>query len=126
MKKETKCARCADSTCCSYLTQQIDTPRSIYDFETLLWQIAHKNIQIFQDEQGWFLLINNPCSFLLPGGGCGIYAKRPAICRDHTNDYCEYDAPAKGGYKRFFPTYASLERYCRRRFKNWSRRHARG
>jgi len=79
---ENKCSFCKGTKCCSYFTQQIDTPRSKEDFQTLLWQIAHHNVDIYQDEDGWFLLINNPCQFLEKSGACGIYKDRPTICRD--------------------------------------------
>ena len=92
------------------------------DFDVLLWQLAHRAVQAYQDEDGWFLLVNNPCLHLLPDGRCGIYETRPRICRNHSNDFCEYDAPAEEGFKRFFPDYDTLLRYCRQRFKGWDRR----
>lgn len=119
---ENKCSLCVGSKCCTYLTQQIDTPRSMADFDVLLWQLAHRDVQAYQDEDGWFLLINNPCRHLLHDGGCGIYHSRPQICRHHSNDFCEYDAPAEAGFKKFFADYDSLEHYCRGRFKRWDKR----
>ncbi len=92
------------------------------DFDVLLWQLAHRDAQAYQDEDGWFLLINNPCTQLLPDGGCGIYHTRPQICRNHSNDYCEFDSPAEDGFKRFFPDHLALETYCRKRFKRWDKR----
>jgi hypothetical protein len=117
-----KCTLCKSSTCCTYITHQIDTPRSKSAFDLLLWQISHQNIQLYKDEDGWFLLINQPCTHLRKNGNCGIYELRPQICRDHTNDYCEYDAPAEDGFDLFFDGYDSLLQYCRKRFKNWDKR----
>ena len=34
---ETKCSFCHNSKCCTYITQQIDTPRTKRDFDVLLW-----------------------------------------------------------------------------------------
>lgn len=118
---ENKCGLCTNSKCCTYITQAIETPRSKYDFTHLLWQVSHQNVQVYKDEGEWALLVNTPCLHLLPGGGCGIYADRPQICRDHSNDYCEYDAPAEDGFELFFDGYASLLAYCRKRFKSWDR-----
>lgn len=118
---ENKCSFCVGSKCCSYITQQIDTPRSMEDFDRLLWQISHRDIQVFKDD-GWYLLVNNPCLHLQADGRCGIYHERPQVCRDHTNDYCEYDAPAENDFELFFDSYASLLAYCKKRFKNWGRR----
>lgn len=116
---ETKCGFCTGSKCCSYYTQQIDTPRSKADFDHLLWQISHKNTRVYQDSDGWFLLIDNPCTHLQHDGRCGIYETRPQICREYTNDFCEFDAPAEGGFKRYFQDYDELLTYCRQRFKRW-------
>ncbi|HBS26171.1 MAG TPA: zinc/iron-chelating domain-containing protein [Gammaproteobacteria bacterium] len=119
LTSETKCGFCTNSKCCTYITQSIDTPRSKADFDLLLWQISHQNIQIYQDTDGWYLLVNNSCTHLQEDGGCGIYHVRPQICRDHTNDFCEYDAPATEGFKRYFENYDSLLSYCKKRFKRW-------
>lgn len=119
---ETKCSLCHNSKCCTYITQQIETPRSKHDFDVLLWQLSHRDVQAYKDEDGWFLLINTPCLHLLEGGGCGIYDTRPQICRDHSNDYCEYDSPAEEGFELFFDGYDSLLEYCRKRYKKWDKR----
>jgi len=92
------------------------------DFDHLLWHTAHSNIQIYKDEGEWFLLVNNKCLFLRADGRCGTYESRPMVCRQHSNDYCEFDAPAEEGFELFFDGYDSLLRYCRQRFKNWDKR----
>lgn len=122
MTPETKCGYCTNSKCCTYITQQIDTPRSMLDFDQLLWQVSHQNVQVYKDEDGWFLLINNTCSHLQSGGRCGIYDERPQICRNYDNDYCEYDEPAEENFELYFEDYASLLKYCKERFKHWDRR----
>ena len=81
---ENKCTFCKGSTCCTYLTHQIDTPRSMEDFDLLLWQISHRETQVYKDSDGWFLLFNSTCRHLQPGGRCGIYETRPQVCRDHS------------------------------------------
>jgi hypothetical protein len=117
---ENKCSRCP-SRCCTYFTHAITPPRSMADFDYLLWQISHRDVQVYKDEDGWFLLVNNPCSHLLADGRCGIYATRPAICRSHSNDFCEADAPAEASFELFFDGYDALLAYCRKRFKGWDR-----
>ncbi len=119
MTPENKCSFCTESTCCTYFTQQIDTPRKKSEFVHMLWQISHRNVQFYKDEDGWFLLVNNPCVHLLEDGGCGIYDSRPDICREYDNEYCEYDAPAEEGFELFFDSYDSLLQYCKKRFKKW-------
>jgi Fe-S-cluster containining protein len=115
-----KCGLCTNSTCCTYVTQQIDTPRSKYDFEILLWQVSHQGVGAYKDEDGWFVMFDARCSHLQLDGGCGIYDDRPTICRTHDNDFCEFDAPAEDGFQLYFPDYPALLAYCKKRFKKWS------
>jgi len=118
---QAKCGTCPGDLCCTYFTQEIETPRSKLDFDNLLWAIAHERTKIFKDEGQWYLLIENRCTHLRPDGGCGIYATRPQACRDYAADYCERDAPAEEGFELFFPDYASLLAYCKARFRTWGR-----
>lgn len=120
---DNKCSFCKGSVCCTYITQQIDTPRGMEDFDTLLWQVAHFQTQAYKDEDGWFLLVNNRCTHLQTGGRCGIYETRPMICREHSNEDCEFDGAAGAeDYELFFPDYDALLKYCRKRFKHWDTR----
>lgn len=119
---ENKCTLCRQSICCTYVTQQLETPRSMMDYDYLLWLVSHKNVSIFQDDDGWFLSAANPCLHLQPDGRCGIYEKRPQICREHSNDCCEFDGPAEEDYKKYFDSYESLDRYCRKKFQKWDKR----
>ena len=119
---ENKCSFCPGTKCCVYVTQEMETPRSMADFDHLLWQLAHKDMQAYKDEDGWFLIANNQCQFLKADGGCGIYETRPQICRDYSNDFCEYDEPAELHFEFYFKTYQELDEYCRKRFKKWDQR----
>jgi Fe-S-cluster containining protein len=119
MTPETKCDFCTGSTCCTYVTHQIDAPRSKEDFQQLLWQVSHDNVKIYKDEDGWTMLIDGKCQHLQVDGRCGIYFTRPEICREHSNDYCEYDAPSEDGFDLYFQNYEDLLAYCRKRFKRW-------
>lgn len=118
---ENKCSFCEGSKCCTYVTQHLDTPRKKSDFEILLWQVSHEGVEAYKDEDGWFLMFNGRCSHLQKDGSCGIYDARPGICRDHDNDYCEFDSPAEEGFDLYFPDYDSLLKYCKKRFKKWKR-----
>ena len=124
MTPENKCSFCTNTKCCTYITQELPTPRSKHDFDHLLWQVSHENVSIYKDEDGWFLLVEGKCNHLQPNGMCGIYNERPQVCRDYSNDYCEYDSPAEEGFELHFQDYKSLLAYCRKRFKNWDKRFA--
>ena len=122
IEADNKCGRCTNSLCCHYITQKIETPRTKYDFDCLLWQISHENIHIYKDGREWYLLVQTKCTHLIdPGGLCGIYERRPDICRAHKNDFCEYDQPLDDGYELYFKNYDQLRRYCKKRFKRWER-----
>ena len=117
-----KCLSCG-SSCCRYLTVKIKTPRSILDFDNLLWQIYHEGINIFKDDEGWYVLINNRCINLKSDGKCSIYEKRPITCREHSVDNCDADNAIRDLAQLFFSDAASLSTYCRKRFKSWDKRH---
>lgn len=118
---ENKCDFCS-AKCCQYITQALDTPRSMQEFDVLLWQIAHKGIHIFKDGNGWYLLSETRCGFLRDDNMCGIYETRPLICREHSNDACEFDVPIDEGCDLYFQTYEEFNDYCRKRFKTWDKR----
>ncbi len=118
-----RCELCT-AKCCGYITQSIDTPRSIHDFDVLLWQIAHQGVNVFKDSNGWYLLSTTPCEFLLEDNRCGIYHQRPMICREHDNDSCELEVPIDEGCELYFETYQELDEFCRKRYKSWDKRFA--
>jgi uncharacterized protein len=115
---QNKCGFCTNSTCCTYITQHIEAPRSKYDFEHLLWQVSHETIEAYNDEDAGVYWSRRTAA-ILSGTRCGIYADRPQICRGHSNDYCEFDAPAEDGFDLYFPNYQVLLKYCKKRFKRW-------
>ena len=117
--EDNPCSRCTGSWCCTYFTQQIDTPRSREDFDVLLWQVSHEHTEIYKDEDGWYLLIRGRCEHLQAGGACGIYEQRPQVCRDYSNDWCEFDEPAEKHFRHHFRNHAELLEYCRGRFRRW-------
>jgi uncharacterized protein len=121
---DNKCGSCMRSICCNSINQKIPAPRSRDDFDHLLWQVSHENINVFKDADGWFLHIQSRCVHLQDQGVCGIYARRPQVCRDYDNDFCEYDAPIARASELFFSSYQELDSYCRRRFKSWDQRYS--
>lgn len=121
LEVEGKCSRCLGSTCCTYTTEALSTPTGKADFEHMLWQISHAGVEIYKDTDGWYLLIRGSCEHLQASGGCGIYDQRPQVCRDYTNDWCEFDEPAEKHFIHHFRNYAELLTYCQGRFKTWKR-----
>lgn len=116
------CGKC-DHLCCNYITVKIPAPRTIRDFDGLLWQVAHDNIAVLRDHQGWYLIVYNKCSHLTRGGRCRIYQDRPITCREHSTLNCEHQngSIAQSAYQ-YFDDFRSLDDDCRQRFKTWRRR----
>ncbi|MEX1033380.1 MAG: YkgJ family cysteine cluster protein [Cellvibrionaceae bacterium] len=120
---DNKCSRCTGAKCCQYVTERLETPRSIADFDHLLWQISHKLAHIYKDCEGWYLLFVSECQHLQPNGMCGIYETRPMICREHSNEDCEFDLSIADSSELYFRDYRDLDTYCRKRFKTWDKRY---
>ncbi len=116
---DNKCSRCLGSTCCTYTTEALGPLRSKADFDHVLWQVSHANVEVYRDKDGWYLLIRGRCEHLGRDGACAIYATRPQVCRDYSNDWCEFDEPAETHFSHHFRDHAALLAYCRKRFKTW-------
>lgn len=123
LKKKTvsKCNKC-DQLCCKYITEKISAPRTIRDFDGLLWQLLHKNVKAFKDSSGWYLIIYNACVHLKRDGGCSIYENRPITCREHSVEKCEFKSSVSRTAIIYFDGFKSLESYCRKKFKTWDNR----
>jgi Fe-S-cluster containining protein len=85
----TKCGGCT-ALCCNYFALEIDGPEEPEDFENLRWYIIHEDIQIFVDDDVWFLQIMRKCTWL-DGNKCGNYENRPTICHEYSDDMCDKD-----------------------------------
>ncbi len=88
---DTKCGGCT-ALCCNYFALEIDGPDEPEDFENMRWYILHQGVQIFVDDDVWYLNIERRCTWLV-GNQCGNYEKRPTICREYTDVGCEKDEP---------------------------------
>lgn len=116
---DSKCDLCTSSLCCTYITEEITIPRSKAEFNHLLWQISHDNVELYKDSDGWTLLFKTMCSHLELDGRCGIYEIRPDICKEYSNNYCEYDVPPEEAWDLHFTNHADLYAYVQKRFKKW-------
>lgn len=86
------CEYCT-AKCCKYFALPIDTPESREEFDTLRWYMIHGNgvVNIFVEDDQWYLVIQHECDHLLADNRCGIYHTRPAICREYSTKECEYE-----------------------------------
>ncbi len=90
-KNKELCKNC-NSECCKYVAIEIDAPEELKDFEDIKWYVAHKNINVYVDEDNeWHVEFLTPCEHLNPETGlCDIYNTRPRICREFSQDECPF------------------------------------
>jgi Fe-S-cluster containining protein len=105
------CKECIPAKCCMYLSIEIDEPETIKDYDDLLWIIAHRGVEIYMDDDRWYVMVQNHCRFYDPEKRCLIYTKRPRICREHTWKECEFKDDYD--FKLYFHNYEELERYIK-------------
>ena len=104
--EKTKCGGCT-ALCCSYFALEIDAPDEPEDFENLRWYILHQDVEIFIDGEDWYLQINRKCQWLV-GNQCGNYENRPQICREYSDEECDFDGVESD---TTFKTIEELEAY---------------
>ena len=89
------CTRCA--RCCTYVGVGINPPRNLRFATDVLWYLYHENVSVYRDGNGeWMVIFQSRCKQL--GGDllCGVYEKRPVVCREFDNTTCEVNAPGSG------------------------------
>lgn len=106
------CAGC--DHCCRYVSIEIPTPSTKRDFDNIRWYVLHKNVSVFADWEGnWMVQFDTPCEWLVEGQ-CTHYEFRPHICREYDPAECERycTTPAE---KILIRTEQDLERYLAER-----------
>ena len=86
------CSGCV--TCCTYLTIEIDAPRAAWEYDQWLWALHHHGINLYVEKpERWYLHIETRCNALQTNGRCGVYARRPVLCREYDPRVCERRYP---------------------------------
>ncbi len=109
-----KCRIC-ESKCCRYFALQIDTPKTKSEFENIRWYLAHKGVSVYIDKRKWFLEVDNKCRYLTKDHRCGIYDKRPLICREHDPATCD-SSEGEFGHDHVFKNLKEFDKYLAERF----------
>lgn len=86
---ECLCSQCS-ALCCRYFALPLDNPRTRNDYDDIRWYLCHENVVVFIEKRQWYIGILTKCKHLLPDNRCGIYEKRPRICREYSTDNCDY------------------------------------
>ena len=106
---EILCNHCG-AKCCCYFALPIDTPTDWSDFEFMRWFLLHERATVFTEDDCWYILVHNRCKELRENNLCGKYETRPQICRDYTDDMCEYEDDWV--YDRYFEIPEQVEEYA--------------
>ena len=105
---KTKCEQCT-GLCCRYIALEIDKPETKKDFDNIRWYIAHQRVSVFVERGRWYLQVREKCAYLTKENRCAIYENRPAICRRHDPENCEFTG--KPEYKYHFKKPAEIEAF---------------
>jgi len=82
------CVICA-AQCCRYLNIVVDKPDGPEEVDYLLWHIFHGASEVYLDWDGdWSVVFHNACKHLAPDNRCGIYERRPTLCRLFSSAGC--------------------------------------
>jgi hypothetical protein len=84
------CTKHCGARCCRYVTVAIATPLGEADWDEVRWWLAHENVRVGKDDEGWGLEFMTRCRNLAPTGACGIYESRMDLCAQHDAEDCEF------------------------------------
>jgi hypothetical protein len=116
MSEDNNCASCGGK-CCTYITAVIQPPNDVEDFDHLMWQVSHDNIQVYHDGNDWVLGVRNSnCAYLGKDGYCTNYEGRFFICRDYSNESCGNGEELNDQHIVHFETAEDVDVYAAKRF----------
>jgi Fe-S-cluster containining protein len=95
------CAQCG--LCCTYVAIEIDGPTSVKRATELLWYLYHQGVSLYENEDSWMVQFETTCRFLTEDRRCGVYATRPHICREFSEQECEVNTGDGDGQTFYTP-----------------------
>ena len=104
------CDKCS-ALCCRYFVLEIDKPETRRQFDDVRWYLVHEGTFVFIEKKKWYLGVYARCKHLLADNRCGIYEKRPKICRAYSTENCDYHG-GDYGWEMLFSSAEQLERYA--------------
>ena len=119
--------------CCTYITVQIDSPRSAWEYDQWIWALHHEGIELYVERpEHWYLHVETRCRKLDPAGHCSIHGRHPVLCREYDARTCERRLPLSE-IRAWFRDGEALERWLEvsrpahwRRLIEWRRDQAPG
>lgn len=109
------CPKCA-GLCCRYVALPVDKPTTRADYDDIRWYLAHEGFSIFVEDDDWYVNIASRCKYLSEDNLCGIYLKRPKICRQYKDTNCDYHG-GDYGYDLYFSSTEEIDEYIEKKFK---------
>jgi Fe-S-cluster containining protein len=103
------CAQCG--LCCTYLAIEIDGPTTVKRATELLWYLYHKDVSLYLNDDSWMVQFETTCRHLTADRRCGVYATRPHICREFSEQECEVNTGDDG---QTFYTVAAFMEYLKK------------
>lgn len=97
---ESVCNRCT-GLCCTYVTVEIDKPRSKRAKDDCRWYLLHAGVTIIVEDGNWHVKFPSRCDMLNDDNTCKIYEDRPKTCRDYANDNCDYYSEYEGWERNY-------------------------
>jgi hypothetical protein len=86
------CAGCV--RCCSYVSVQIDAPRTAEEYDQWIWALMHRGVSLYLERpEKWFVQFETVCENLNPQGRCAIHGRHPVLCREYDPRSCERRLP---------------------------------
>jgi Fe-S-cluster containining protein len=86
------CAGCV--RCCTYITVEVDAPRSPWEYDQWMWALDHETIELYVERpERWFIHVETRCSHLDTRGRCSIHGRHPVLCREYDPRTCERRVP---------------------------------
>lgn len=108
--------------CCSYITIEIDKPRTSREYDQWIWALHHHGISLYVERpEAWFVHVETRCEQLDAAGRCAIHGRHPVLCREYDPRTCERRLPLSD-MVAWFDTAAAFEAWIRqRRPAHWRR-----
>jgi Fe-S-cluster containining protein len=100
------CAQCG--LCCTYLAIEIDGPTTVKRATELLWYLYHEHVSLYLNDDDWMVQFETTCRFLTADRRCGVYATRPHICREFSEQDCEVNT-GDGDGQTFYTVAAFMD-----------------
>ena len=104
------CDQCA-GLCCRYFVLEIDKPETRRQFDDVRWYLVHEGTFVFIEKRKWYLGVYARCKHLQQDNRCGIYEKRPRICREYSTESCDYHG-GEYDWEVLFSSAEQLEQYA--------------